>query len=144
MGGLVTMPGITYYCGSKFALEGTSEALGKEAAELGIHVTAVAPGSFRTDWARSSMVRTPRSISDYDAMFELLRARLQSVSGKQLGDPSKAAAVMLRIATAVERPPAHLLLDSEAFELVSSKLCSIQIQLAEWESVTRPTDGLLD
>lgn len=144
MGGFVTMPGITYYCGSKFALEGISEALGKEVADLGIDVTAVAPGSFRTDWAGRSMVRTPRSISDYDAMFEPVRARRQSVSGKQLGDPSKAAAVMLRIATAVERPPAHLLLGSDAFELVSSKLRTMQMQLAEWEPVTRSTDGWQD
>lgn len=59
MGGYITMPGIAYYCGSKFALEGVSEALGKEVAGLGIAVTAVAPGSFRTDWAGRSMVRSP-------------------------------------------------------------------------------------
>jgi len=51
MGGFITMPGITAYCGSKFALEGISEALGKEVKPLGIHVTALAPGQFRTDWA---------------------------------------------------------------------------------------------
>src|SRR5690625_1204086 len=51
MGGFITMPGIAYYCGSKFALEGISEVLGKEVKPFGIHVTAVAPGSFRTDWA---------------------------------------------------------------------------------------------
>ncbi|MDR8727364.1 3-oxoacyl-(acyl-carrier-protein) reductase FabG [Burkholderia pseudomultivorans] len=61
MGGHITMPGIAYYCGSKFALEGISEALGKEVASFGIAVTAVAPGSFRTDWAGRSMVRTLRS-----------------------------------------------------------------------------------
>jgi NAD(P)-dependent dehydrogenase (short-subunit alcohol dehydrogenase family) len=110
MGGFITMPGIAYYCGSKFALEGISEALGKEVEALGIDVTAVAPGSFRTDWAGRSMVRAPRSISDYDVLFDPVRARRQATSGKQLGDPAKAAAVMLRIATAVERPPAHLVL----------------------------------
>lgn len=62
MGGHITMPGIAYYCGSKFALEGISETLGKELAPFGIAVTAVAPGSFRTDWAGRSMARTPRSI----------------------------------------------------------------------------------
>ena len=55
MGGYITMPGIAYYCGSKFALEGISEALGKEVKPFGIAVTAVAPGSFRTDWAGRSM-----------------------------------------------------------------------------------------
>jgi short-subunit dehydrogenase len=57
MGGYITMPGISYYCGSKFALEGISETLAKEVKGLGIAVTAVAPGSFRTDWAGRSMVR---------------------------------------------------------------------------------------
>ncbi|MFU1923828.1 SDR family NAD(P)-dependent oxidoreductase, partial [Klebsiella pneumoniae] len=73
MGGYITMPGIAYYCGSKFALEGVSEALGKEVASLGIAVTAVAPGSFRTDWAGRSMVRSPRTIADYDALFDPVR-----------------------------------------------------------------------
>src|ERR1700684_1269690 len=60
MGGFITMPGISFYCGSKFALEGISEALAKEVKSLGIAVTAVAPGSFRTDWAGRSMVRSAR------------------------------------------------------------------------------------
>jgi short-subunit dehydrogenase len=54
--GYITLPGITYYCGSKFALEGISEVLGKEVASVGVAVTCVAPGSFRTDWAGRSMV----------------------------------------------------------------------------------------
>lgn len=62
MGGHITMPGIAYYCGSKFALEGISESLGKELEPFGIAVTAVAPGSFRTDWAgRSMRARRARS-----------------------------------------------------------------------------------
>lgn len=77
MGGYITMPGIAYYCGSKFALEGVSEALGKEVASLGIAVTAVAPGSFRTDWAGRSMVRSPRTIADYDALFDPVRQARQ-------------------------------------------------------------------
>ncbi|HEF4755291.1 TPA: SDR family NAD(P)-dependent oxidoreductase, partial [Burkholderia multivorans] len=74
MGGHITMPGLSYYCGSKFALEGISDALRQEVAPLGIAVTAVAPGSFRTDWAGRSMVRTPRSIADYDGLFDPVRA----------------------------------------------------------------------
>lgn len=141
MGGFITMPGIAYYCGSKFALEGISEALGKEVAALGIDVTAVAPGSFRTDWAGRSMVRTPRSIADYDAVFDPVRARRQAVSGRQLGDPAKAAQVMLRVATAAERPPTHLLLGSDALQLVRDKLTAMQTRLDEWEQVTRSTDA---
>lgn len=143
MGGFITMPGIAYYCGSKFALEGISEALGKEVSTLGIDVTAVAPGSFRTDWAGRSMVRAPRSIGDYDALFDPVRARRRSVSGKQLGDPIKAAAAMLRIATATERPPAHLLLGSDSLELVRGKLTAMQDELARWEAVSRSTDSAM-
>ncbi len=141
MGGFITMPGISYYCGSKFALEGISEALGKEVAGLGIDVTAVAPGSFRTDWAGRSMVRAPRSIGDYDTLFDPVRARRQAVSGRQLGDPDKAAAAMLHVATAAEKPPAHLLLGSDALDLVRGQLQGLQAQLAEWEDTSRSTDG---
>lgn len=144
MGGFITMPGIAYYCGSKFALEGISEALGKEVHAFGIDVTAVAPGSFRTDWAGRSMARAPRSISDYDAVFDPVRARRQSISGKQIGNPAKAAAVMLQLATGVERPPAHLLLGSDALELVRGKLNVMQADLAQWEETSRSTDNPMD
>ncbi|MBT2766147.1 oxidoreductase [Stenotrophomonas sp. ISL-67] len=140
MGGMITMPGISYYCGSKFALEGISEALGKEVRDLGIHVTAVAPGSFRTDWAGRSMVRSPRSLSDYDALFGPIRQRRQQVSGKQLGDPTKAARAMLDTLDS-DAPPAHLLLGSDALTLVREKYVSALDDLVRWESVTCSTDG---
>lgn len=140
MGGYITLPGISCYCGSKFALEGISEAVGKEVAPLGIFVTAVAPGSFRTDWAGRSMIRTPRSIPDYDALFNPIReARLQK-SGKQLGDPAKAARAMLEV-IASDSPPAHLLLGSDALDLVREKLSGLAAEIARWEAVTRSTDG---
>ncbi|NYE25291.1 oxidoreductase [Pigmentiphaga litoralis] len=140
MGGYITMPGITYYCGSKFALEGISEALGKEVAALGIAVTAVAPGSFRTDWAGRSMARTPRSIPDYDAIFDPIRKAREQVSGKQLGDPAKAARAMLAV-IALDHPPAHLLLGSDALKLVREKMAALERDIAEWEAVTVSTDG---
>lgn len=140
MGGYITMPGIAYYCGSKFALEGISEALGKEVETFGIAVTAVAPGAFRTEWAGRSMARTPRSISDYDAVFDPIRRAREQRSGKQLGDPVKAARAMLA-ALAADRPPAHLLLGSDALELVRNKLSSLENQIREWEAVTVSTDG---
>src|SRR5271169_6269235 len=68
MGGFITLPGLGFYHGSKFALEGISETLGKEVKSLGIHVTAVAPGAFRTEWAGRSLVRAERKIADYDAV----------------------------------------------------------------------------
>jgi NAD(P)-dependent dehydrogenase (short-subunit alcohol dehydrogenase family) len=140
MGGFITMPGIAYYCGSKFALEGISEALGKEVRALGIHVTAVAPGSFRTDWAGRSMVRTPRTIGDYDALFDPIRQRRQAVSGHQLGDPEKAAQAMLQVLDC-DAPPAHLLLGSDALALVRDKLQALEADMARWETLTRSTDG---
>ncbi|MEW6346526.1 MAG: oxidoreductase [Paraburkholderia sp.] len=140
MGGYITMPGIAYYCGSKFALEGISEALGKEVKPLGIAVTAVAPGSFRTDWAGRSMTRTPRSIADYDPVFDPVRKAREEKSGKQLGDPKKAARAMLA-AIAADHPPAHLLLGSDALGLVRDKLSALEEEIRAWEVVTVSTDG---
>ena len=140
MGGHITMPGITYYCGSKFALEGISEALGKEVRALGIFVTAVAPGSFRTDWAGRSMIRTPRSIPDYDPIFDPIRKAREEKSGKQLGDPVKAARAMLSVMDS-DNPPAHLLLGSDALGLVREKLSAIGGEIDAWETVSRSTDG---
>ncbi|QNU60635.1 oxidoreductase [Vreelandella titanicae] len=140
MGGFITMPGIAYYCGSKFALEGISEVLGKEVKSFNVHVTAVAPGSFRTDWAGRSMSRSPRSISDYDALFDPIRNARVEKSGQQLGDPAKAARAMLD-AIASDTPPEHLLLGSDALALVRSKLSALADEISEWETLTRSTDG---
>ncbi|MDR8029316.1 oxidoreductase [Burkholderia cenocepacia] len=140
MGGHITMPGIAYYCGSKFALEGISETLGKELEPLGIAVTAVAPGSFRTDWAGRSMARTPRSIADYDALFDPIRRAREEKSGKQPGDPAKAARAMLAV-IAADHPPAHLLLGSDALRLVRNKLAALDDEIRAWEAVTVSTDG---
>ncbi|MEI5996361.1 oxidoreductase [Paraburkholderia bengalensis] len=140
MGGFITMPGIAYYCGSKFALEGISEALSQEVKHLGIAVTAVAPGSFRTDWAGRSMTRTPRSIPDYDDVFDPVRQAREQKSGKQLGDPRKAARAMLA-AIAADNPPVHLLLGSDALGLVRGKLSALEDEIRAWETVTVSTDG---
>ncbi|MDP9585011.1 UNVERIFIED_ORG: NAD(P)-dependent dehydrogenase (short-subunit alcohol dehydrogenase family) [Burkholderia contaminans] len=140
MGGHITMPGIAYYCGSKFALEGISETLGQELEPFGIAVTAVAPGSFRTDWAGRSMTRTPRSIADYDAIFDPIRQAREEKSGRQLGDPAKAARAMLAV-IAADRPPAHLLLGSDALRLVRAKCSALEDEMRTWEAVTVSTDG---
>ncbi|EQM68561.1 oxidoreductase [Pseudomonas tohonis] len=140
MGGHITLPGIAYYCGSKFALEGISDTLSKELAPFGIFVTAVAPGSFRTDWAGRSMQRTPRSISDYDASFNPVRQARVDKSGRQLGDPQKAARAMLTL-IASPTPPAHLLLGSDALALVRDKLQRTVESIEQWEALSRSTDG---
>ncbi|MBB5606558.1 MULTISPECIES: oxidoreductase [unclassified Janthinobacterium] len=139
MGGHVGMPGVAYYCGSKFALEGISEALGKELAPFGIHVTAVAPGSFRTDWAGRSMQRSPRSIADYDSVFDPIRQAREEKSGKQLGDPVKAARAILSMLDSAA-PPAHLLLGSDALAIVRAKLAQLSSEIDAWEALSLTTD----
>lgn len=139
MGGTITMPGIAYYCGSKFALEGISETLAKEMRGFGVAVTAVAPGSFRTDWAGRSMVRSNRSIADYDALFDPIRQSRVAKSGQQLGDPDKAAQAILTLVSMSE-PPEHLLLGSDALGLVRAKLESVLASLERHEALTRSTD----
>jgi len=139
MGGIITLPGISFYHASKFALEGLSESLGKEVKGFGIHVTAVEPGSFRTDWAGRSMVRAPRRIPEYDAVMNPIRERRQAASGRQQGDPAKAAAVILTLLESND-PPAHLLLGSDALRLAQEKLQALQADFDRWKSVSLSTD----
>jgi NAD(P)-dependent dehydrogenase (short-subunit alcohol dehydrogenase family) len=138
MGGFITMPGISFYCGSKFALEGISEALGKEVADFGIRVTALAPGQFRTDWAGRSMDRTPRSISDYDTVMDPIRAARRAKSGNQPGDPAKAAQALLAIVDA-ENPPVRLFLGEDALGVVNQKLGAMKAEIATWDALSRST-----
>jgi len=139
MGGFITLPGLAYYCSSKFALEGITETLAQEVAGFGIKVTAVEPGSFRTDWAGRSMVRAERSIADYDALFDPIRAAREAKSGKQNGDPQRAAHAVLALLD-LERPPVHLLLGSDALQLVRQKLDGLREEIDTWEALSRSTD----
>jgi NAD(P)-dependent dehydrogenase (short-subunit alcohol dehydrogenase family) len=139
MGGLMTFPGVGFYHGSKFALEGISGSLAKEVKGFGIAVTAVEPGMFRTDWAGRSMVRASRSIPDYDALFDPIRAARASRSGNQPGDPVKAARAMLKLVES-KNPPTHLLLGPDALKFVRADLNAFQSEIAEWESVSASTD----
>lgn len=139
MGGFITMPGISFYCGSKFALEGISEALGKEVALFGIRVTALAPGQFRTDWAGRSMDRTPRSIAEYDRVMDPIRAARQAKSGNQPGDPAKAAQALLALVDA-EDPPTRLFLGDDALSLVEQKLKYMQTEISAWDAISRSTN----
>ncbi len=139
MAGYAGLPGIAYYSGSKFALEGISDALAKEVKGLGIKVTAIAPGSFRTEWAGRSMVRSGRSIADYDAVFDPVRKRRQEYSGHQAGDPAKAAQALLRIIDARD-PPTHLLLGHDAKQLVEERLAALGEEMRDWDFISRSTD----
>lgn len=139
MGGLMTMPGISFYHGSKFALEGLSASLGKEVKPLGIFVTAVAPGMFRTDWAGRSMVRSGRRIPAYDEIFEPIRKGRLERNGRQPGDPSKAARAILEV-IASDEPPTHLLLGPDAVRYVRAALDELNAEITKWESLSASTN----
>jgi NAD(P)-dependent dehydrogenase (short-subunit alcohol dehydrogenase family) len=139
MGGLMTFPGVGIYHGSKFALEGISETLAKEVAAFGIHVTAVEPGSFRTDWAGRSMVRGDQVIADYEPLLTPLRTARAERSGKQPGDPVRAAEVIYSIAGS-ENPPVNLLLGTDAVTLVSAKLRDLLQRIEALKALSVSTD----
>jgi NAD(P)-dependent dehydrogenase (short-subunit alcohol dehydrogenase family) len=139
MGGLMAVPGMSAYCASKFALEGMLDSVRKEVAGFGIHVTAIEPGSFRTDWAGRSMTRAERSIPDYDELFEPIRAARLKASGNQLGNPQKAAEALLHILD-VPEPPAHLVLGSDALRLVRQARKAVDDDIRTWEALSRTTD----
>lgn len=109
-------------------------------APFGVKVTTLCPGSFRTDWAGRSMVRTERSITDYDALFNPIREARQEKSGKQIGDPDKLATTVLRLITS-DNPPPQLLLGSDAHKLVSERIERLQHEIETWKTVTISTDG---
>lgn len=139
MGGLVTFPGLGVYHGSKFALEGISETLAKEVIDLGIKVTAVEPGGFRTDWAGRSMVRAEQSVADYDSLMTPLRQARMERSGKQAGDPAKAAGAILKLVD-TGNPPVHLPLGPDALNFIRLKIEALQQEMAEWEAVSAGTN----
>ncbi len=131
----MTFPGIAYYNGSKFALEGIYGSLGKEVEPLGIFVTAIEPGMFRTDWAGRPMVRTGRSVADYGASFGPVCEARAARSGKQMGNPAKAGLAILKLIES-ENPLAHLLLGPDALRLVREGMKEV----GEWEGVTTSTN----
>jgi len=86
------------------------------------------------------MVRTARSIADYDALFDPIRQARQAVSGKQLGDPAKLAAAVLELVES-DNPPPQLLLGSDALSHVSDRIARLQQEIEAWKSLTVSTDG---
>ncbi len=127
--GLVGFPGSGYYAASKHAVEGWSDSLAAETKPLGIHVTCVEPGAFRTDWAGRSLKQTPNRIAAY---AETAGKRLTSTaegSGSQPGDPERAAEAMIRL-TEEANPPHHMVLGAVGNEAVIAKL---KASLAEIE-----------
>jgi NAD(P)-dependent dehydrogenase (short-subunit alcohol dehydrogenase family) len=137
--GLSALPGVSFYAASKFAIEGFSGSLAQEVASFGIHVTVLALGSFRTDWAGRSMVRAPRSIPDYDAVFDPIRAARSAKSGNQTGDPAAAARALLTVLES-PNPPVHLVLGPDALRVLEQGRQSFQTDLDAWMDLTMATD----
>jgi len=134
MTGLVGNPGAGYYAASKFAVEGLSEALRKELAPLGLRVTLIEPGAFRTDWSGRSLRQTRRTIDAYEAVARR-RAMIQGMDGKQVGDPRRAAEAILLVA-GLEDPPLRLLLGRDVYDAFREKIAGLTASLDEWQAVT--------
>ncbi|MFE7546743.1 oxidoreductase [Streptomyces gardneri] len=139
VGGFVTAPAAGLYGASKFALEGISEALHGELAPLGIHVTIVEPGGFRTDFLSSLSMRVePASIADYVTGAGPVREALAGYDGRQPGDPAKAAKAIVDL-TQVAAPPLRLQLGADAIERVEAKLDLVRGELDQWRHVALST-----
>jgi NAD(P)-dependent dehydrogenase (short-subunit alcohol dehydrogenase family) len=140
VGGLVGNPGSGYYAATKFALEGLGEALARETEDLGIKVINVEPGPFRTDWAGRSLKQARDPIEDYAEIAGRRRASIAEKSGKQPGDPARAAEVIIE-AVHADKPPMHLVLGSAALELTRGKLSSLTADLDVWRDRSAWTDN---
>ncbi|MFB7379821.1 oxidoreductase [Kitasatospora purpeofusca] len=139
VGGFATAPATGLYGASKFALEGISEALHGELAPLGIRVTIVEPGGFRTDFLGGSSLRTePASIADYAEGAGPVREALARYDGHQPGDPVKAARAVVDL-TEVAEPPLRLQLGADAVERVEAKLDLVRRELDRWRDVALST-----
>ncbi|MGP7796256.1 oxidoreductase [Sphingomonas sp. CLY1604] len=119
--GLIGFPGSGYYAASKHAVEGWSDALAAEVGPLGIAVTCVEPGPFRTDWAGRSLQQTPVTIVDYADTAGKRMDTTKGYSGEQPGDPVRAGEAIIA-ATEEPNPPRHLVLGRFGFDAVTAKL----------------------
>jgi NAD(P)-dependent dehydrogenase (short-subunit alcohol dehydrogenase family) len=139
IGGLIGGPGIGMYNATKFAVEGISEALAAEVAPLGIRVTIIEPGPFRTDFLGRSGVIAETRITDYDGTAANMRQYFSENNGKQKGDPMRAVQAMIQVVESPD-PPLHLLLGGSALQRFRAKLRSWEKEIAEWERVTAGAD----
>ncbi|MFP3795646.1 oxidoreductase [Paraburkholderia sp. SIMBA_027] len=137
--GLAGFPGSGYYAASKHAVEGFSDALLAEAGPLGIKVTCVEPGPFRTEWAGRSLVQTPNRIADYAETAGARMQRTAEGSGHQPGDPARAAQAIIRIAE-VESPPRHFVLGAFGVDAVAARLRAALADIETWREAGLATD----
>jgi NAD(P)-dependent dehydrogenase (short-subunit alcohol dehydrogenase family) len=126
------------YQAAKFGLGGFTEALSKEVADLGIHVTSVEPGGFRTDWAGDSMSYAP-SVEGYESTIGARTEFFKSGKFVPMGDPEKAAKVMVDLVDDPE-PPMHLVLGSDAIGLLKNVDAARTAEMEKWLPVSLSTD----
>jgi NAD(P)-dependent dehydrogenase (short-subunit alcohol dehydrogenase family) len=136
--GIVGAPGFGYYNGTKFAVEGLSEALAHEVAPFGIGVIIVEPGPFRTDFLGRSIAAAKRAMPEY-AESVTIRAYRESNDGKQAGDPMKAVKLILKAVDA-DKPPLHLPLGKRAYAIIRAKFAAFTKSMDEWEAEATATE----
>jgi NAD(P)-dependent dehydrogenase (short-subunit alcohol dehydrogenase family) len=129
--GLVSIAGCGPYCAAKFALEAWSESLHHEVAPLGIRVIIVEPGGFRTEFAGDINMRPERTIDVYRPVVEPIRQYLDNQAGKQIGDPAKAARLMIEAVNS-DDPPLRLMLGADAYQLWDKTLAARSADLRKW------------
>lgn len=139
IGGLIGNPGTGYYCATKFALEGLSQSLAAEARALGIRVTLVEPGPFRTDFQGRSMTIPKQSIDAYAATAGARRTQLRERLGKEPGDPQRAADAIMNIAGS-DDPPLHLALGRMAVDRARDTLRAHLQSIDNWEALSLSAD----
>jgi NAD(P)-dependent dehydrogenase (short-subunit alcohol dehydrogenase family) len=139
IGARISPAGSGYYSASKSALEGMSGSLRKELAPLGISVTVVEPGAFRTDFAGRSLQQSATVIADYAETAGKRRKEVDTAHGTQPGDPARAAAAII---TAVEddEPPALLMLGTDALKAIRGVVNAQLAELKGWENTSLGTD----
>src|SRR5271163_743421 len=138
IGGRVSIGGFGPYCASKFALEGWSEALCDEVRPLGVRVTIVEPGTFRTEFAGAVNMRPARRLDAYRPVIDPIEAYLYGGDGKQPGDPVKAAEAMIAVVES-DDPPLRLLLGADAIGVLEQKRAEFSAELARWRQIGEAT-----
>ncbi|SFF53034.1 NADP-dependent 3-hydroxy acid dehydrogenase YdfG [Duganella sp. CF458] len=140
LGGYQAYSGWGVYGSTKFAVEGLSEAMALELAPLGVHVTVVEPGFFRTDFLdATSLVETTRRIEDYKDTVGAMRTFAAAANHAQPGDPAKLSQALLKLADAAQ-PPLRLQLGSDAVARAYTKHQQVEQELAQWKELALSTD----
>jgi NAD(P)-dependent dehydrogenase (short-subunit alcohol dehydrogenase family) len=139
VGGFIGNSSGGYYNATKFAVEGLSEALAKEVEPLGIRVTVIEPGPFRTDWAGRSLKQTRNPIEAYAKTAGARRAEITGRSGKQAGDPERAADAIIKVVES-PAPPLNLVLGKDGIDRVRAKFTKLLGTIDQWEAVTLSAD----